>query len=307
MAQKVAIIADPGIDTAFAIALALHDPSMDVVGLIASAGNVPADQATHNVHILINQIDVPKWPRVGAALPVTYEVDGTKLHGPDGLGGISVPPISLHQPTPGDKLLVELVRAHPKQLTIVVLGPATMLARALDRDPELPRLIDRIVMMGGAWREPGNSSAVAEFHFYCDPPAARQVLQCGVPITLLPLDVTRKLVFAPTDLLALPSPESSTCKFLRQIVPYGIRASSNLYGIEGFHLKDVLGIAHLALPGVVSTERVYVDVETRGELTRGMSVVDSRPAPGGSKNVYMGVGVDVIGVRDYIHRILRST
>jgi inosine-uridine nucleoside N-ribohydrolase len=307
MAQKIAIIADPGIDTAFAIALALHDPAFDVVGLIASAGNVSADQATQNIHILINLIDVPKWPRVGAALAANYEIDGTKLHGPDGLGGVPVPPISLHQPTPGDKLLVELIRANPKEVTIVVLGPPTMLARALDRDPDLPRLINRIIIMGGTWREPGNASAVAEFHFYCDPHAARQVLRCGVPITLLPLDVTRKLVFSPTDLLALPSPESSTCKFLRQIVPFGIRASSNLYGIEGFHLKDVLGVAHLALSGVVSTERVYIDVETRGELTRGMSVVDTRSLPAGTPNVQLGIGVDVIGVRDYIHRILRST
>src|ERR1700733_10950230 len=103
MIQKVILIADPGIDTAFAIALALHDPKIDVIGLIASAGNVSAEQATQNVHILINQIDAPKGPRIGAALPVQYESNGTKLHGPDGLGAVSLPPISLHQPTPGDK------------------------------------------------------------------------------------------------------------------------------------------------------------------------------------------------------------
>ena len=74
MAQKTILIADPGIDTAFAIALALHDPMIDVIGLIASAGNVSADQATQNIHILVNQIDVPKWPRIGAALPVNYEI-----------------------------------------------------------------------------------------------------------------------------------------------------------------------------------------------------------------------------------------
>ena len=307
MAQKVILIADPGIDTAFAVALALHDPNIDVIGLIATAGNVSAEQATQNIHILINQIDVPKWPRVGAALPVQYEIDGTKLHGPDGMGGVSFPPISLHQPLSGEKLLVELVRANPKEVTIVVLGPCTMLARALDRDVELPHLIERIICLGGSWHEPGNASAVAEFHFYCDPQAARQVLQCGAPITLLPLDVTRKLVFSPSDLLELPSPNSATCQLLRQIVPYGIRASSNLYGIEGFHLKDVLGVAHIAMPSAVATERVCVDVETRGELTRGMSVVDVRATPAGPKNAHIGVGVDVIGVRDYIHRILRAT
>ena len=307
MARKVILIADPGIDTAFAVALALHDPNIDVVGLIASPGNVSAEQATQNVQVLVNQIDAPKWPRVGAALPIKYEVDGTKIHGPDGLGGVGFPTISLHQPTPGDKLLVELIREHPKEITIVVLGPLTMLARALDRDHELSLLIDQVVCLGGSWHEAGNTTAVSEFHFFCDPLAARQVLQSGMRITLLPLDVTRKLVFSPSDLLELPSPNSPTCRFLRQIVPFGIRASSNLYGIEGFHLKDVLGIAYLANPALVQTEKCCVDVETHGELTRGMSVVDKRPLPAGSKNVHMGVSVDVVGVRDYINRILRST
>jgi inosine-uridine nucleoside N-ribohydrolase len=304
MPQKVILIADPGIDTSFAIALALHDPELDVVGLVASAGNIPAERATQNVHLLINAIDPPKWPRLGAALPVEYEIDGTRLHGPDGLGGITLPPVTLHQPTPGDKTIVDLVRDNPREVTVIVLGPATALARAFDRDPELPVLIDRIVFLGGAWKVPGNATAVAEFHFYCDPQAARQVLRCGAPITLIPIDAARKLIFSPSDLLELPAPDSATSRFLRQIVPYGIRASSNLYGIEGFHLKDVLGVAAVSMPAKFTIEPHYVDVELRGELTRGMSVVDARPNPGATTNVELVTGVDVVGVRDYIHAIL---
>jgi inosine-uridine nucleoside N-ribohydrolase len=307
MPQKVILIADPGIDTAFAVALALHDPDLDVLGLVASAGNIPADRATQNVHLLINAIDPPRWPRLGAALPVQYEIDGTKLHGPDGLGNVELPPVTLHQPTPGDKTIVELVRAHPREVTIVVLGPGTVLARAFDRDPELPGLIERIVFLGGAWRVPGNASAVAEFHVYCDPEAARQILRSGAPITLIPLDAARKLVFSPTDLLELPAPDSPTCMFLRKIVPYGIRASSNLYGIEGFHLKDVLGVAAVALPTKFTLEPVHADVETRGELTRGMSVIDTRPSPTGPPNAQLVTNVDVVGVRDYIHATLGRT
>src|SRR5258708_34888905 len=131
MAKKVILVADPGIDPAFAVALALHDPTLDVIGLIASAGNLPADRATQNVHLLINAVDPAKWPRLGAALPVRYEIDGTKLHGPDGLGDVELPPVTLHQPTPGDKVIVDLVRAHPREVTAVVLGPGTVLARAL--------------------------------------------------------------------------------------------------------------------------------------------------------------------------------
>jgi inosine-uridine nucleoside N-ribohydrolase len=307
MAKRIIVIADPGIDTAFAIALALFDPELEVVGLVANAGNVGPEQASQNVHVLVGQLDPPRWPRLGSALPVTYDIDGTRLHGPNGLGGVNFPSASLHQPMAGDKVIVELVRQFPHEVTVVALSPLTVLARAFDRDPDLTPLIDRLVVLGGAWHEVGNASAVAEFHFYCDPPAARQVLHAGIPTTLIPLDVTRKLVFSPSDLLELPAPDGRVSQFLRQIVPYGIRASSNLYGIEGFHLKDVLGVAAVSLPRSLTAERMHVDVEVRGELTRGMSVVDARATPAGPANVDLATGIDVTAVRDYIGRTLRRT
>jgi len=175
----------------------------------------------------------------------------------------------------------------------------------MDRDPELPGLIHRLICVGGTWQEPGNATATAEFHFFCDPPAARQLLKCGAPITLIPLDVTRKILLSPKDLLETPGTESRTWRFLRRIVPFGIRATSNLYGIEGFHLKDVLAIVALSLPGALTTRALFVDVETRGELTRGMMVVDHRPIPAASPNVDLAVAVEVPPVREYIDRMLR--
>ncbi len=305
MARKVIVVSDPGIDGAFALALALHDPDLEVLAVAATAGNVDADQATKNVHIVIDQTDPPRWPRIGAALPAAYEMDGKRLHGPGGLGGVSFPCVQPHHSHSSDKLLNDLVRQNPKEVALVVLGPMTVVARAMDRDPEFGSLIQRLICVGGAWHEPGNASAVAEFHFYCDPPAARQVLKCGAPLTLIPLDVTRKLLISPTELLEMPPPETRTGRFLRQIIPFGIGATSNLYGLEGFHLKDVLGVVAMSLPGALSTRPMVVDVETRGELTRGMSVVDSRPMPEGKPNVDLAAGVDVPAVREYIDRILR--
>jgi inosine-uridine nucleoside N-ribohydrolase len=307
MARKLILVSDPGIDGAFALALALHDPDFDVLGLAASAGNVHAEQATKNVQTIVEQTDPLRWPRLGAALPVEYDIDGTQLHGPGGLGGVTFPCAQLHHQHSSDKLVSDLVRLHPREVTVLVLGPLTVVARAFDRDPELPALVERLVCVGGAWHEPGNASAVAEFHFYCDPSAARQVLRSGAPITLIPLDVTRKLVFSPTDLLELPAPESRTCRFLRQIVPCGIRMTSNLYGIEGFHLKDVLGVVAVAMPTLLTTKPLPVDVEIRGELTRGMSVVDARPEHQGKPNVDLAVGVEMPPVREYIRRILKRT
>src|SRR4029453_10616490 len=118
-------------------------------------------------------------------------------------------------------------------------------------------VLDQTVIVGGCWREAGNAGPAAEFHVHLDPDAAKRVFHAELHPLLIPLDVTRKLIFSPTDLLELPNPDSQTCQFLRQIVPFGIRASSNLYGIEGFHLKDVLGVVALAVAGGVGSERKF--------------------------------------------------
>lgn len=306
MPRKVILIADPGIDTAFAVALAVHDPNLDVVGLLPCAGNVSAGQATRNVAVLIDQLDPPRWPRTAAALPVEYEIDGTAMHGADGLGNCQFPARTRHQLHPADKVLVELVREHAREVSVVCLGPALTVARALDRDPDIAPLIDKLVLVGGCWKEPGNAGPAAEFHFYLDPESAKRCLHAGLHPLVVPLDVTRRLVLSPTELLELPNPESKTCQFLRQIVPFGIRASSNLYGIEGFHLKDVLGVAAVALPGCVTAESRIADVETRGELTRGMLVVDARKRPVGLPNVQIGVEAAMGEIRQYIDRILKQ-
>ncbi len=306
MPRKVIFIADPGIDTAFAIALALNDPTLEVVGILPTAGNVSAEQATANVHTLIDVLDPPKWPKSAAALPARYGTDGLPLHGPGGLGGVTFPSATRHTLHPADKVLCELAHENPRQVTVVNLGPLSTLAAAVDRDPTLPAVLDQTVLIGGCWKEPGNAGPVAEFHIHLDPDAAKRVFHAELHPLLIPLDVTRKLVFSPTDLLELPNPDSRTCQFLRKIVPFGIRASSNLYGIEGFHLKDVLGTAAVAVPAAVSSEPHFVDVETRGELTRGMTVIDTRPSPAAAPNARVATGVAVTDVREYILKTLKQ-
>jgi purine nucleosidase len=304
MPHKVALVCDPGIDGAFAVALALHDPEFDVRGLCASAGNVSAQRATKNVHILVDHLDPPRLPRLGAAPNVEYPIDGTRLHGPSGLGAGDFPCAPLHHLPPSEKLLVDIVRQHPHEVTVICLGPLTVVSRAFDLYPETPMLVRRIVCIGGSYHEPGNAGPVSEFHFFCDPDAARRVVLCGAPVTLIPLDAMRKVLFSPTDLLTAPADASPACRFLRQVVPYGIAATSNFYGIEGFHLKDVLGIIAVAQPSLLRTRHMRVDVETRGELTRGMTVFDQRTWEPGKPNVDVAFEVDTSEVRGYIHRVL---
>jgi inosine-uridine nucleoside N-ribohydrolase len=304
MAQKVVLISDPGIDGAFAIALALNDPELDVVGLLATPGNVSADQATKNLRIVVDQLDPPRLPRLGAAPNIDYGIDGTKLHGPLGLGHTDFPCASLHHLPSSEKLLTELVRQYPDELTVICMGPMTVLERAFDLHPDLPELIKRIVVVGGSLHEPGNAGPVSEFHFYCDPNAARRVVNCKTAVTLIPLDMMRKVLYSPTELLGLATELSPAYHFLRQVIPFGIAATSNLYGIEGFHLKDVLGIVAVSMPEATHAKHMHVDVELQGELTRGMTVFDRRSWQNVTPNVNVIVELETKEVRQYIKRVI---
>lgn len=304
MAQKVILISDPGIDGAFAIAMALFDPDLEVLGMLATAGNVSAAQATKNVRIILDQVDPPRWPRLGAAPEVPYDIDGTRLHGPTGLGNTDFPCASLHHLPPSEKLLGELVRQYPHEITVICMGPLTVISRAFDLHPELPGLIKQIIVVGGTLHEPGNAGPVSEFHFYCDPKAAQRVVHCRTSVTLIPLDVSRKALYAPTELLGGASELSPIYPFLRQIVPFGIAATARMYGIEGFHLKDTLGVVAAAVPSAVHTRHIAVDVETQGELTRGMSVFDRRTWENATPNVSMATDVDIKALKAYVNRTI---
>ncbi|HZZ80702.1 MAG TPA: nucleoside hydrolase [Gemmataceae bacterium] len=304
MAQKVILVSDAGIDGAFAISLALFDTDLEVLGMLATPGNVSANQATMNLRIIMDQLDPPRWPRLGAAPEVSYETDGTRLHGPTGLGNTDFPCASLHHLPSSEKLLGELVRTYPNEVTVVCMGPLTVLSRAFDLHPELPTLIRQLIVVGGTLHEPGNAGPVSEFHFYCDPKAAQRVLHCQTPLTLIPLDMMRKVLFSPTELLSGASELSPVFHFLRQVVPFGIAATSSLYGIEGFHLKDILGVIAVAVPEAVHTRGMNVDIETHGELTRGMSVFDRRPWLKTTPNVNVVTEVDVKAVRAYVNRVI---
>lgn len=304
MTRKVIFVADPGIDTAFALAWAMLDPHLEVLAIAASPGNVRAEQATRNVHVLVEQIDPPRWPRIGEAPPIEYGVDGTELHGPNGLGGVSFPCAQLHHPHAGDKLIIDFARQYPGEISMVLMGPATVLAHALDREPELSTLLKQIIFVGGSRYAPGNVSAVAEFHVYCDPLSTQQILQSNLPITMIPLDVTRQLLFSPSELFELPNSESRTSQFLSKIAPFAIGATSRIYGIEGVHLKDVTGLIALSQPELIATESKVVDVEIRGDLTRGMTVFDDRWTCERAPNVELATEIDVDLTRRHLKDLL---
>lgn len=306
MTRKVILDTDPGIDDAVAIAWALGEPRLEVLALTAVAGNVSAEQATRNVHTLVAQLDPPRWPRIGAAAPSDHPLDAhaQHIHGADGLGNAEFPVAELHNVHSSDKVLTDVVRAHPHEVTVIALGPLTNLARALSRDPELASLIGQVVIMGGAVGGVGNVTPSAEFNIYCDPPSARVVFRSHATKTLAPLDVTSQLVMT-YDFLDQLDEGSRSGKLLRRVLPFAYRSHRQELGMEGIHIHDAVAVVAATYPELFTTEGLNGDVETSGDLTRGMTVFDRRSHNRQRRNMDVALEMDVAAVRDVILRGLK--
>ncbi len=304
MARKVVLDVDPGIDDAVAMTMALFDPRLDVVAVTAVGGNVPPEQATRNVQSIVEQLDPPRWPRVGAAAQPDRELpaDCCHLFGADGLGNADFAVSQLHHQHLSDKVIADEVRAAPEEVTIVGLGPLTNIANALRRDPALATQIGQLVVMGGTLAGPGDVTPAAEFNIYCDPVAAREVLRSPSTLTLIPLDVANKVVMTFGHLDQLPGESSKAGRFLRRILPFAFRTHRQELGLEGIHLHDAVALVAVTNPELFTTERAAGDVETVGELTTGALVFDRRRVPRWRHNMYVATDLDAAGVMDAIMR-----
>ena len=302
MPRKVIIDCDMGIDDAVAISMLLFDSRFEILAVTASEGCVAATQANNNLQAMVSILDPARYPRLGMASPAedAPPVDTRYLYGEDGLGNSNFEASMRHSALPAEKLIIDTVRANPDQVTILCLGPATNLAKALRREPNLASQIDQIIMTGGSMDGHGNVTACSEFNFHFDPVSAKTILNSRTTKTLVPLDITRQVTFGLEFLEELPA-ESSRCGyFLRQILPFAFRSYRQHLGQETILLNDTVGALVLLKPELFQTELVPCDVETEGQLTRGMLVSDRRNLPEGRPNVHVVTGLMATQVRQFI-------
>lgn len=308
MARKVILDVDPGVDDAVAISLALAAPTLDVVAVTAVGGNVRADQATRNVQAIVEQLDPPRWPRLGAASPERMlRVDGRELFGANGLCGVEFPVAELHHRHPSTKVIGDEVRTSPGDITMVAGGPLSNIAVALQQQPDLASLIRHLIILGGTLSGPGNVTAVAEFNIYCDAEAARDVFESMVTKTLIPLDITSRVLFGFDTLKRIPGGGSRTANLLQKILPNLFRTYRQQLGLEGIYLPECVGVVAATHPELFTTERLCGNVETEGILTHGATVFDRRRHPEGVANMDVVVDVDVERVVDCILRTFAAT
>jgi inosine-uridine nucleoside N-ribohydrolase len=286
--RPVVIDTDPGIDDALALMLALRSPELRVELITTVAGNVPVPMATANARRVLAWLAPPVWPVVAQGLgrPLRRPLyTATAFHSDDGLGGVTHlrhPDGSLCYPVPEQpavhrqavQRLLQVVQRYGRDLTVIALGPLTNIARAIQLAPATMQQLGRLVIMGGAIGVPGNVSPVAEFNIFVDPHAADVVFRAGVPITLVPLDVTRQVRLT-RDFLQHAAQGSTTrlMPAIHDLTQQPLRSQG-----EGIAMHDPLAVAVAIDPALVTCTALPVCAETRGPHTIGMTVADRRPA-----------------------------
>jgi purine nucleosidase len=290
MSRKIIIDTDPGQDDAVAILLALASPELEVLGIVAVAGNVGLHHNANNalkIVELANRTDVPVY--AGCARPMRrHLVTAEHVHGETGLNGPDLPePQTALQAQHGvDYIIDTLMAAEPKTITLCTLGPLTNIAMALVKQPEIADRIAEIVMMGGGYFEAGNITPAAEFNIYVDPEAADVVMRCGAPIVMMTLDVTHQIQSTPSRLDAIKALGNKAGTAVYEMLSFSESFDLQKYGWEGAPLHDPTVIAYLLQPDLFDGRHCNVTIETASELTIGMTVADYWHVTGKVKNVH---------------------
>lgn len=284
--HQVILDCDPGVDDAMALYFALAHPDIDLLGITTTFGNVTVAQATRNALYLCTLAGRQLPVCAGAATPLRKapQPPDPGIHGADGLGNLAERGPVAHGPDerPAARFIVEQAQAHPGQLSLVAVGPLGNLAQALRLEPQLPRLLKQLIVMGGSINEPGNVSPLAEANIWHDPHAADLVFTAGFPLTLVGLDVTHR-VHVPLALferLAAHHRHPATDALLHAVRFYAGfygRIEPALAALHGCYGHDLLAMLYLVRPDLFGTQAGHLRVATEG-LAEGQTLLD-RQAP----------------------------
>ncbi|MBT9259562.1 MAG: nucleoside hydrolase [Clostridiales bacterium] len=272
---------DTGVDDALALLVALLHPKAKLLGVTSVHGNIPVQKAAENnlsILKLFHREDIPV--AVGSALPLAGENHfAFQVHGKDGLGETYLSPGSLSPiDEPAALFIARLAREHPGEITLVATGPLTNVALAFLLEPELPRLLRRVVVMGGAVTVPGNVTPLAEANIFNDPEAARRVLNAGFPLTLIGLDVTMKTLFGPKEMARLKNlaAEKPALQFIHRALAFYTDFYTPILGTAACPLHDPLALAAALDPSLVNCQPMSLYVETAPGQARGATLADRR-------------------------------
>ncbi len=275
--KRIILDTDPGIDDALAILLALASPEVQLEAVTVTSGNCPVEQGVVNALSVLELAGASHVPvAAGVAVPLIQPLlIAAETHGNTGLGYAKLPP---PQQGPTDQhavdLLIERIMAAPGEITLVAVAPLTNIAMAIRREPRIVQAVREVIIMGGALLFQGNTTPVAEFNTYVDPHAAYMVYHSGLPITLVPLDVTYQCVFMQADVDRLLKIDSPITRFIADSTKFYMEFHNEYQAIEGCVINDPLALALAFMPDLVETKLLYVTVDIHSEVSLGNTIAD---------------------------------
>ncbi len=299
-ARVIVIDTDPGQDDAVALLTALASPDdLEVRAVTAVAGNVPLQLTTANARKLVElagRTDVPV--HAGCPRPMVNDlVTAEHVHGATGLDGAHLPdPVVPLADDHAVEAIVDIVRSAPAgEVTLATLGPLTNVATAMVVAPDIAARLCELVMMGGGFFAGGNVTPAAEFNVYVDPHAAHVVFSSGVPITMMPLDVTHKALATPERAEAFRALGTAAGEAVAGLLGFFERHDVDKYGMAGAPLHDPCVIAYLLDPSLFAGRRCHVEIATAPGPAMGMTVVDWWGVTGEEPNATVMRDVDADG------------
>ena len=302
--QALIIDTDPGQDDAVAILLALASPEINLLGITTVAGNVPlalTEVNARKICDLAGRPDIPVF--AGLSRPLVRDlVTAEHVHGRTGLDGPDLPPPETPlQDQHAVDFIIETIRTEPAgSVTIAPIGPLSNIAMALQRAPDIAARIGQIVLMGGGCFEGGNITPAAEFNIYVDPHAAAVVFASGVPITMMPLDVTHMALTTTRRNDALRGLGNRTGVAVAEMLGFFERFDEAKYGSDGGPLHDPCTIAWMLAPEIFTGRHCNVEIETASPLTMGMTVIDWWQVSGRDHNAFVVGDLDADAFFDLI-------
>ena len=295
--RRVIIDTDPGTDDAMAIILALNSPEFKVEALTVVPGNVEARQGLENalkIVSLAGRCDVVVAG--GAQHPLNQKlITAQYWHGKNGLANVELPPSKCKaDPRFGPDLIIEMIHKYPHEITLIPVGPLTNIALAVSKDPSIAALVKDIVIMGGSISG-GNVDGVAEANIYNDPEAAQIVFNAGWMVTMVGSDVGERTLITRKYLAELQSSHGAQSDFISKIADFYLTRSEKS-GYAGAAMYDPLAVGIALDPTLGTLKEMHVDVETKGEFTRGETVANRMGSD--EKNVLHGDHYEIEGVID---------
>jgi purine nucleosidase/pyrimidine-specific ribonucleoside hydrolase len=288
---------DPGHDDAIAMLLAVQSPRIDLRGVTTTFGNCSVDDATRNAMRVLTLARATATPIArGAAGPLVGEADlGNYVHGKSGLDGPNLPEPRMEvSALTATKLMMDIISSSVEPVTIVATGPITNLAQLLLDHPQIKSRIAHIIFMGGS-TERGNHTPTAEFNTYADPEALALVLACGLPVSMVGLNLTHQALATPAIVEKMRAMNHETGRIAAEWMGFFGSSYRSIWKFASPPVHDPCTVASLIRPDLITWRECFVAVETRGEWTRGTTVVDLHGRYRKAANARVAMELDVEG------------